>query len=726
MLQSIDDYVHQLQLPQWLTTSTPQTVKMGLLNCQQTTGLLFHLVTSSNDIRQVFNRYATENRMSFDGWLAFVQAEQGKESDVDIDDHVSDAPPPEVDLLSNARQQISQAIDLKGHAHQRESTLNPLQFAFQLLSKQNNAVASAQGTQVETSYLNRPLTHYWNATSHNSYVVGNQLTGLSSADAYRRQLLQGCRHVEIDCWDGRKEPVVTHGRTFCSLERFEAVAQAVVDCSFVTSSLPVILSLEMHCSPEQQVVLASTLVTGLGQRLLPYHELAEMDDAVSLSLLDLASRCLVKGKVKPAKQRSSTLSKVAVTRPRRSRFSRTSSMFLRSSTASIPSTPDFRKSSARSVDENEAAADVREGRATLPTCRVDEEMATDARHTLDQQRSRVRIRTDERYARILGLRSHPCSAFFKDESPKWVLPISSINEDKLLIKLGIADSERNLIEGLHAGRGVLGRTGGASSAPALARLAANPPPQVFNVQRRTLAWLLRPYPEGLRFSGNNMSPQPGWLAGAHSVALNMSNVDLPLTLHFALFNGSGGFTLKPQEMRIEGTFWPPSRVQLVRTTVDILSLHNLPKRGERRPSLEGSRGACHKHHEQELSGTSSPPNLVGPSSPAITLAIHPIGGVCAISRQLPVLQSAETEVTTDAVVCNGLNSHFTTTVHCVAAEPHATFLRVAVIDRGQEVAYETVVLGRLRRGYRVLLLRSELGTRIECCYLLVRVERATE
>jgi hypothetical protein len=102
-----------------------------------------------------------------------------------------------------------------------------------------------------------------------------------------------------------------------------------------------------------------------------------------------------------------------------------------------------------------------------------------------------------------------------------------------------------------------------------------------------------------------MSPQPGWLAGylllsiricglhhllqpidralhpaadsAHSVALNMSNVDLPLTLHFALFNGSGGFTLKPQEMRIEGTFWPPSRVQLVRTTVDILSLHNLPK-----------------------------------------------------------------------------------------------------------------------------------------------------
>jgi hypothetical protein len=28
-------------------------------------------------------------------------------------------------------------------------------------------------------------------------IVGDQLTGLSSADMYRRQLLQSCRHVEV-------------------------------------------------------------------------------------------------------------------------------------------------------------------------------------------------------------------------------------------------------------------------------------------------------------------------------------------------------------------------------------------------------------------------------------------------------------------------------------------------------------------------------------------------
>jgi hypothetical protein len=61
------------------------------------------------------------------------------------------------------------------------------------------------------------------------------------------------------------------------------------------------------------------------------------------------------------------------------------------------------------------------------------------------------------------------------------------------------------------------------------------------------------------------------------------------------------------------------------------------------------------------------------------------------------------------------------TVHCVAAEPYATLLRVACNDLGQEVAFETIVLGKLQHGYRVLQMRSMLGTRIELCYLFVHV-----
>ena len=40
---------------------------------------------------------------------------------------------------------------------------------------------------------------------------------------------------------------------------------------FVTSPYPIILSLEMHCSPEQQEVLADICVDVLGDRLLMPH-----------------------------------------------------------------------------------------------------------------------------------------------------------------------------------------------------------------------------------------------------------------------------------------------------------------------------------------------------------------------------------------------------------------------------------------------------------------------
>ena len=49
--------------------------------------------------------------------------------------------------------------------------------------------------QMEEEELSHPLAHYWIATSHNSYLVGNQLTGFVTADAYRRQLLQGDIHT---------------------------------------------------------------------------------------------------------------------------------------------------------------------------------------------------------------------------------------------------------------------------------------------------------------------------------------------------------------------------------------------------------------------------------------------------------------------------------------------------------------------------------------------------
>jgi hypothetical protein len=145
------------------------------------------------------------------------------------------------------------------------------------------------------------------------------------------------------------------------------------------------------------------------------------------------------------------------------------------------------------------------------------------------------------------------------------------------------------------------------------------------------------------------------------------------------------------------------------------------QRGEQRPHYDGRRVACHRYHP-ELSGAAAPPANLPPSTPAIVVSLHPIGGFCAVSHTLPLPESIETEVKVVAAdgSANGMCATFGKKIHCVAAEPDATFLRVGVTDGRDEVAFVTAVLQRLRRGYRVLLMRSLLGTRIELCYLFVR------
>jgi len=286
-----------------------------------------------------------------------------------------------------------------------------------------------------------------------------------------------------------------------------------------------------------------------------------------------------------------------------------------------------------------------------------------------------------------------------------------------------------------------------------------------------------------------MSPLPFWLVGAQSVVLNMSNNDQPLHLHYALFNGTQGYRLKPPEMmrpvlskanasfrdheevRTSGgtdlrrsastssvqcrhsastrqsdyrrsevshaesatdgadetrrqsndeDYWPPPRDRLHRCTLEIISLHNLPKCREQRPRFDGSRSACHLY-VPELSGAAAPPDGAAAVSSSLKLhfSVHPIGGFCAISKTLPLPHEIETDVEVHAPKGDRVNVSFGENIHCVAAEPHATFLHMSVVDGVKEVAYDCFVLGRLRRGYRVIQMRSSLGTRIELCYLLV-------
>ncbi|XP_053309606.1 1-phosphatidylinositol 4,5-bisphosphate phosphodiesterase delta-3 [Spea bombifrons] len=167
-------------------------------------------------------------------------------------------------------------------------------FMMYLLSAEGD-IFNAEHSKVYQD-MTQPLSHYFISSSHNTYLTNHQLVGSSSTESYIRVFMEGCRCVELDCWEGPTgEPVIYHGHTLTSKILFKDVIATIRDYAFKYSPYPVILSLENHCGLEQQATMAYHLRDILGDVLVS-EAINSADPDQLPSPETLKGKILLKGK----------------------------------------------------------------------------------------------------------------------------------------------------------------------------------------------------------------------------------------------------------------------------------------------------------------------------------------------------------------------------------------------------------------------------------------------
>ncbi|KAM5263490.1 1-phosphatidylinositol 4,5-bisphosphate phosphodiesterase zeta-1 [Ctenodactylus gundi] len=365
-----------------------------------------------------------------------------------------------------------------------------------------------------------PLNDYFISSSHNTYLISDQLVGPSDLWGYVSALVKGCRCLEIDCWDGSQdEPVVYHGYTLTSKLLFKTVIQAIRKYAFMTSEYPVVLSLENHCSPSQQEVMADILQTILGESLL--------SDFLDDFLDRLPSPEALKFKILVKNKKIGTLME---THERRG---------------------SDKHGKIEVWEEEEAEAD-------------EEDEESKELETRDSFLSRI---IQEKEGKALGV-----TVFKKKKTRK--LKIALALSD--LVIYTKAEKFRSFQHSRLYQQFNENNSIGESQARKLSKL------KVHDFIFHTRKFITRIYPKATRADSSNFNPQEFWNIGCQMVALNFQTPGLPMDLQNGKFldNGGSGYILKPRFLRdIKSNFNPINATKdsdPITITIRVISGMQLP------------------------------------------------------------------------------------------------------------------------------------------------------
>ncbi|KAF8877456.1 PLC-like phosphodiesterase [Gymnopilus junonius] len=385
--------------------------------------------------------------------------------------------------------------DLGNPAHASTAPVMTLEGFTSFLLSQDNSVLADQHRDAWQD-MTRPLSEYFVSSSHNTYLVGHQLVGVSTIEGYIRALLHGCRSVEVDVFDGEQEPMIFHGKTLTSKVSLREVCQTISKYGFVASPYPIIISAEVHCGLAGQDMIAEIMIEEFGDSLVraPADSEGKIDNLPSPE--DLKGKILLK----------------------------TKNLNLMKTESALDSDREEGVSSDVVFSDSTDAEAFWEGKDS-PTRRL---LSSEVE---EDKRAPSRSLSRRRASDVGGDRPHA--------KPKMSFALVALLVYTVGVKFrGINKKEEYAPEHMFS----------LSENTAHKQLRVG----MWDLIKHTKAHLVRTYPKGTRVSSTNYEPHRFWAAGMQLVAINWQTSDLGYMINHAMFqrNGRSGYVLKPNALRL--------------------------------------------------------------------------------------------------------------------------------------------------------------------------------